>query len=43
MKLIPKEYSPIVYLAKQKLEKDFRLNVYSYILLGAAFAAGMAM
>ncbi len=43
MKLVPREYSPIIYLTKQKLEKDFRLNVFSFILLGAALAAGMAL
>jgi regulator of protease activity HflC (stomatin/prohibitin superfamily) len=43
MKLIPKEYSPIIYLTKQKIEKDFRLNVYSFIVLGAAVGAGIAI
>jgi regulator of protease activity HflC (stomatin/prohibitin superfamily) len=43
MKLVPKEYSPIIYLTKQKLERDFRLNVFSFIVLGAALGAGMAI
>ncbi len=46
MKLVAKEYSPITYLTKRKVEKDFRLNVFSLLIITAALvgaiAAGMA-
>ncbi len=41
MKLTQKEYSPIIYLTKRKLEKDFRLSVFSLIIFAVFAAAGL--
>jgi regulator of protease activity HflC (stomatin/prohibitin superfamily) len=43
MKLSPREYSPIIYLTKHKLEKDFRINVFSLLILGAAIGGVIAV
>ncbi len=37
-----REYSPIVYLTKRKIEKDFRISLISLILFAAAVGAGIA-
>jgi regulator of protease activity HflC (stomatin/prohibitin superfamily) len=43
MLVLPREFPPLKYVTKRKWGRDFRLNVFCFLLLGAAVVAGVAV
>jgi hypothetical protein len=43
MMVVPKEFPPLQYITKRKWGRDFRLDVFSFLLLGIAIGSGIAV